>query len=105
MVASYYKGGGHYIVACTPTRDRGQDLDPSNFRAWPLDRTENLALTLDYPALTTPIDRLEKSPLWFSVQLPNPTMDDIEVRICGDESADNEDTPIGLLEIYISWFD
>ena len=25
--------GGHYIVACTSTCDRGQDLDPSNFRA------------------------------------------------------------------------
>ena len=54
--------GGHYISACTSTRDRGQDLDPSNFHAWPLDRIENLALTLDYRALTTPIDRLER--LW-----------------------------------------
>ena len=25
--------GGHYISACTPTRDRGQDLDPANFHA------------------------------------------------------------------------
>ena len=32
--------GCHNIVACTSTHDRGQDLDPSNFRAWPLDRTE-----------------------------------------------------------------
>ena len=23
--------GGHYISACTSTRDRGQDLDPANF--------------------------------------------------------------------------
>ena len=42
-----------------------------------------------------------KSPPWFSVTLPNPTMDDIEVRICGDEGTDNEDSPIQLLEIYI----
>ena len=44
-----------------------------------------------------------KSPPWFSVELPNPTNDDIdsEVRICGDEGTDNEDTPIELLEIYI----
>ena len=42
-----------------------------------------------------------RSPPWFSVELPNPTSDDIEVRICGDESTDNEDTPIELLEIYI----
>ena len=25
--------GGQYIVTCISTRDRGQDLDPSNFRA------------------------------------------------------------------------
>ena len=43
-----------------------------------------------------------KSPPWFSIQLPNPTMDDIEVRICGDESTNNEDTPLGLIEIYVS---
>ena len=42
-----------------------------------------------------------KSPPWFSVTLPNPTSDDIEVRICGDEGTHNEDTPIQLLEIYI----
>ena len=42
-----------------------------------------------------------KSPPWFSVELSNPTTDDIEVRICGDESTENEDTPIELLEIYV----
>ena len=49
--------GGDYIVACTSTRDRSLDLDPSNFCAWPLDRTEMLVLTLGYPALTTPINQ------------------------------------------------
>ena len=57
-VGSSYKGG-HYIVTYTSTYDCGQDLDPSNFRPWLLDHTKNLALTLDYPALTTPIDHLE----------------------------------------------
>ena len=42
-----------------------------------------------------------KSPPWFSVELPNPTNDDIEVRICGNESTDNEDTPIEVMEIYV----
>ena len=42
-----------------------------------------------------------KSPPWFSVQLSNPTVDDIEVRICADEGTHNEDTPIVLIEIYI----
>ena len=41
------------------------------------------------------------SPPWFSVQLPAPTTDAIEVSICADESTDNEDTPIELLEIYV----
>ena len=41
-----------------------------------------------------------KSPPWFSVELPNPTSDDIEVRICiPQESFD--DVAIELLEIYI----
>ena len=56
---TYDQTGGHYIVTCTSTRDRGQDLDPSNFCAWPLDHTENLALTLDCRALTTLINRLQ----------------------------------------------
>ena len=38
---------------------------------------------------------------WFTRDLPNPTTDDIEVCICGDEGTDNEDTPIMLLDIYI----
>ena len=40
-------------------------------------------------------------PPWFSVQLPAPTTSKIEVSICADESTDNEDTPIKLLEIYV----
>ena len=42
-----------------------------------------------------------RSPPWFSVILPNPISDDIEVRICGDEGTDNEDTPVQLLEIFV----
>ena len=41
------------------------------------------------------------SPPWFSVELPNPTTDNIEVRICGTDIPDNEDIPINLLELYI----
>ena len=41
------------------------------------------------------------SPPWFSVQLPAPTNGEIQVSICGDEFTDNEDTPIGLLEIFV----
>ena len=42
-----------------------------------------------------------KFPPWFSVTLPNLTSDDVEVRICGDEGTDSEDTPVQLLEIFI----
>ena len=41
------------------------------------------------------------SPPWFSVELPNPTIDDIEVRICGTDTPNKEDTPIKLVELYI----
>ena len=42
-----------------------------------------------------------KSPPWFSVQLPAPTTDIIEVSICCDELTMNEDTPVKLIEIYV----
>ena len=42
-----------------------------------------------------------KSPPWFSVQLPAPTTDIIEVSICCDEDTMNEDTPVELIEIYV----
>ncbi len=41
------------------------------------------------------------SPPWFSTKLPVPTYDDIEVRICGDQSTGDEDTPLQFLEIYV----
>ena len=41
------------------------------------------------------------SPPWFSVTLPSPTTDDLEVRICGDQDTHDEDTPVSLLELYV----
>ena len=38
---------------------------------------------------------------WFCKELPEPTTNDIEFRLCGDESRDNEDIPINLVELYI----
>ena len=38
------------------------------------------------------------SPPWFSVQLPTPTTDIIEVRICGNQGTSNEDTPVELID-------
>ena len=42
------------------------------------------------------------TPPWFCKQLPQATTDDIEVRLCGDESAGNEDTPVELIELYVN---
>ena len=42
-----------------------------------------------------------QSPPWFSVQLPAPTTDMIEVRICCDQNTTDEDTPVELIEIYV----
>ena len=41
-----------------------------------------------------------KSPPWFSVELPNPTTDNIEVRICLPE-GNVDDVIIQLLELYV----
>ena len=41
------------------------------------------------------------SPPWFSVQLPAPTTDTIEVSICCDQGTDDEDVPVELIEIYV----
>ena len=41
-----------------------------------------------------------KSPPWFSVELPNPTTDDIEVRLCVPQPT-YDDVAIQLLELYV----
>ena len=42
------------------------------------------------------------NPPWFCTTLPQPTTDDIELRICCDQSIDDEDVPIQLVDIYIN---
>ena len=41
------------------------------------------------------------TPPWFYKELPQPTTDDIEMRVCRDENVDNEDIAIEIIEIYI----
>ena len=41
------------------------------------------------------------SPPWFCKQLPQPTTDNIELRICGDQNIENEDVLINLVELYV----
>ena len=37
---------------------------------------------------------------WFHVSLPEPTTDDIEIRICANEGTRNDDSPVQMFEIY-----
>ena len=41
------------------------------------------------------------SPPWFCKQLPQPTTDDIEMRICYAASAGNDDTPFEKVDVYV----
>ena len=38
---------------------------------------------------------------WFCKKLPEPTTDNLEFRLCGDERRNNENIPIDLVELYI----
>jgi len=41
------------------------------------------------------------NPPWFMKELPSPTKDDIEMRLCADESRSNEDIPVENVELYV----
>ena len=41
------------------------------------------------------------NPPWFYKQLPQPTTDNIEMRVCKDERASNEDVAIETIEIFV----
>ena len=41
------------------------------------------------------------NPPWFYRQLPSPTSDAIEMRVCNDEGRENEDIPTSIVEIYV----
>ena len=41
------------------------------------------------------------NPPWFCKQLPQPTTDDIELRLCHDELSQNEDILIDTVELYV----
>ena len=42
------------------------------------------------------------NPPWFCKTLPQPTTDNLEVRLCSDGNSGAEDTPIELIEIYVN---
>ena len=41
------------------------------------------------------------TPPWFYRQLPQPTTDDIEMRVCRNEIRQHEDVAIEAIELYI----
>ena len=42
------------------------------------------------------------NPPWFNVDLPTSTTDDIEVRLCLDQSTNDENLHVQLIEVYVS---
>ena len=84
-----YIGSSYYCESGNPTDRYEHNQIFSNDPLWDGQKCEGTCCIGAY------------NPPWFSVQLPTPTTDMIEVSICADESTDNEDTPIKLLEIYI----
>ncbi len=44
--------------------------------------------------------QFNKAP-WFCKQLPRPTVDDIELRMCFDHGSSDEDIPIELVQIFV----
>ena len=41
------------------------------------------------------------TPPWFMKQLPSPTTDNIEMRLCANEVRSNEDIPVETIELYV----
>jgi hypothetical protein len=41
------------------------------------------------------------TPPWFYKELPQPTTDDIEMRVCTDEEKSAEDIAIEIIDIYV----
>ena len=38
---------------------------------------------------------------WFNKTLSETTTEDIELRVCGDQNTDNEDTPLEVIELFV----
>ena len=85
-----FVGSNYYCESGNPTQDWRNRVFP-NDKLWDGEQCSHEATCCTGT----------NTPPWFSVNLGSPTSDDIEVRIMGSESTDNEDTPIELLEIYV----
>ena len=41
------------------------------------------------------------NPPWFCKQLPQPTSDDIEMRVCVNQATSDEDVALEIVEVYV----
>ena len=102
----------YFIVAVVPALQH-QELDHQNLLATITTVNREILTKLGIRKCSTevtdsgmgssvkvPAAVVQRSPPWFSVQLPTQTSNRIEVRICADESTSNEDVLIELLEIF-----
>ena len=65
------------------------------------DRSNPLWNGGNYVAMNTCISFNSPSPPWFYRDLPHTTTEDIEMRVCSNESRSNEDIAIETIEIYV----
>ena len=42
------------------------------------------------------------NPPWFCKELPHPTTDDIEMRLCENDDPSEDDSPFEVIELYVS---
>ena len=84
-----YVGNDYFCETGVPT---GQNWDHIYYPDDPLWDGEGCGLTSTCCTFN--------NPPWFCKQLPQPTNDDLEIRLCGANSATYENTPIELVEIY-----
>ncbi len=45
--------------------------------------------------------QLNTTPPWFCTALPQPTSEDLEIRICGDQDIGNEDVIVSVIDISV----
>ena len=83
-------GDNYYCESGNPSNVRSTSQFFSNDSLWDGQQCEGTCCTGTNSSLP-----------WFSVQLPAPTADMIEVSICLDQTTDNEDIPVELIEMFV----
>ena len=87
-----YVGDNYYCESGNPSTNYNNILAKGHFytsdKLWDGEQCEGSCCTGKFPP-------------WFSVRLPVPTNDSIQVHICCDQPTSDEDIPIELLELYV----